>query len=119
MSENYFFFPGPISNPVRDRLAQDRPAAELADLLEGVICGDKSTSCPAQLALALRTALKVPKKTEARKAGAKPEQTKGERGKTKAAKTAGTSNRANTKAGVTTASVTKKTSVARKTKVTK
>jgi uncharacterized protein (TIGR03905 family) len=35
------------------RLAEGRPSAELVELLSGVPCGAKSTSCPDQLAEAL------------------------------------------------------------------
>jgi uncharacterized protein (TIGR03905 family) len=39
------------------RLVQGRPALEVADLLGSITCGKKSTSCPAQLSLALRAAM--------------------------------------------------------------
>ena len=39
------------------RLSEGRPAEELVDLLEGVHCGFKPTSCPDQLASALRRTL--------------------------------------------------------------
>lgn len=39
------------------RLSEGRPAAELIDLLEGVVCGGKNTSCPAQFAQALKEEL--------------------------------------------------------------
>jgi phage tail tape-measure protein len=39
------------------RLADGRPAEEIADLLSDVTCGQKDSSCPAQLSLALRSAL--------------------------------------------------------------
>jgi uncharacterized protein (TIGR03905 family) len=35
------------------RLAENRPATEIIGLFEGLPCGRKSTSCPAQLAQAL------------------------------------------------------------------
>jgi uncharacterized protein (TIGR03905 family) len=35
------------------RLAEGRPAGQIMALLSGVQCGDKSTSCPDQLARAL------------------------------------------------------------------
>ena len=35
------------------RLVQGRPVAEVIDLLQGIRCGFKSTSCPDQLARAL------------------------------------------------------------------
>lgn len=38
-------------------LSQGRPAEELIDLLEGVHCGFKPTSCPDQFAAALRRTL--------------------------------------------------------------
>lgn len=41
------------------RLAQGRPAREVAGLLAGVRCGDKKTSCPDQLARAIKKALKA------------------------------------------------------------
>jgi len=40
------------------RLADGRPAGELIELLAGLTCGDKGTSCPDQLARALGRALK-------------------------------------------------------------
>ena len=40
------------------RLAEGRPARELIELLAGLSCGDKETSCPDQLAKALAGALK-------------------------------------------------------------
>ena len=40
------------------RLVTGRKAEEVADLLEGTTCGYKSTSCPDQLAHAIRQALK-------------------------------------------------------------
>jgi len=46
------------------RLAEGRPARALIELLTGLTCGNKETSCPAQLAQALDKALK-------RKRGAK------------------------------------------------
>lgn len=39
------------------RLAEQRPAAEVIALLEGIRCGGKKTSCPDQLAQALKKAL--------------------------------------------------------------
>ena len=39
------------------RLVTGRKAEEVADLLEGTTCGYKSTSCPDQLAHAIRQAL--------------------------------------------------------------
>ena len=39
------------------RLAKGRPAREVADLLDGIHCGMKQTSCPDQLAAALKKAL--------------------------------------------------------------
>ena len=39
------------------RLAEGKPAEELIDLLEGVRCGFKNTSCPDQFANALRRTL--------------------------------------------------------------
>lgn len=39
------------------RLLLNRPAQEAADLLEGVRCGGKSTSCPDQIAKAIRQCL--------------------------------------------------------------
>ena len=39
------------------RLAEGRPAQELIDTLEGIRCGYKDTSCPDQLAKALKKAL--------------------------------------------------------------
>jgi len=45
------------------RLAEGRPAEELIELLAGLTCGSKETSCPDQLARALG-------KTLARKRGA-------------------------------------------------
>jgi len=38
------------------RLAEQRPAAEVISLLEGIRCGMKKTSCPDQLAKALKNA---------------------------------------------------------------
>lgn len=38
-------------------LAEGQPASELADKLLHVTCGGRSTSCPAQLALALKETL--------------------------------------------------------------
>jgi uncharacterized protein (TIGR03905 family) len=35
------------------KLAEGRPATEIIELFEGLPCGRKSTSCPAQLAQAL------------------------------------------------------------------
>jgi uncharacterized protein (TIGR03905 family) len=40
------------------RLADGRPARELMELLAGLTCGNKETSCPDQLARALDRALK-------------------------------------------------------------
>jgi uncharacterized protein (TIGR03905 family) len=40
------------------RLADGRPARELIELLAGLTCGNKETSCPDQLARALDRALK-------------------------------------------------------------
>lgn len=37
------------------RLAEGRKISEVAAILDGIKCGDKSTSCPDQLARALRT----------------------------------------------------------------
>ena len=39
------------------RLVEDMPADEAIRRLEGIRCGNKSTSCPDQLALAIRKAL--------------------------------------------------------------
>ena len=39
------------------RLAEGRPADEIIDLLEGIHCGFKPTSCPDQFANALRNTL--------------------------------------------------------------
>lgn len=39
------------------RLVESRPAEEVIALLEGVQCGSRGTSCPDQLARALRQAL--------------------------------------------------------------
>jgi uncharacterized protein (TIGR03905 family) len=39
------------------RLAVGRPAAEVAELLQGLPCGNKPTSCPDQLAKALKAHL--------------------------------------------------------------
>lgn len=39
------------------RLVKGRKAEEVADLLEGTTCGFKNTSCPDQLAKAIRSAL--------------------------------------------------------------
>ena len=39
------------------RLIEGRQAAEVADKLQGIICGHKSTSCPDQLSRALRAVL--------------------------------------------------------------
>ncbi|MEA4862537.1 MAG: TIGR03905 family TSCPD domain-containing protein [Victivallaceae bacterium] len=36
-------------------LVKDRPISEVAELLRGIRCGNKSTSCPDQLALALES----------------------------------------------------------------
>ena len=41
------------------RLAEQRPAAEVIPLLEGIRCGMKKTSCPDQLAKALKNALET------------------------------------------------------------
>ncbi len=41
------------------RLAEQRPAAEVIALLEGIRCGMKKTSCPDQLAIALKNAFKT------------------------------------------------------------
>ncbi len=41
------------------RLAEQRPAAEVISLLEGIRCGMKKTSCPDQLAKALKSALET------------------------------------------------------------
>lgn len=35
-------------------LAKGRPVTEVAELLQGIECGDKGTSCPAQAAEALK-----------------------------------------------------------------
>jgi uncharacterized protein (TIGR03905 family) len=40
------------------RLAEGRPAKELIELLSGLSCGEKETSCPDQLARALDKSLK-------------------------------------------------------------
>ena len=40
------------------RLAEGRPAGELIELLAGLTCGSKETSCPDQLARALDKTLK-------------------------------------------------------------
>ncbi|MDR1920898.1 MAG: TIGR03905 family TSCPD domain-containing protein [Candidatus Adiutrix sp.] len=40
------------------KLADGKKAAEIADLLSGIECEDKGTSCPDQLARALKAALK-------------------------------------------------------------
>ncbi len=39
------------------RLVEGKPAEEIAGILEGTTCGSKPTSCPDQLAKALRAAL--------------------------------------------------------------
>ena len=39
------------------KLILGRPAAEVADCLEGTVCGFKNTSCPDQIAKALRSML--------------------------------------------------------------
>ncbi|MBQ2888190.1 MAG: TSCPD domain-containing protein, partial [Firmicutes bacterium] len=39
------------------RLLLNRPAKEAADLLEGTRCGGKATSCPDQIAKAIRQCL--------------------------------------------------------------
>ena len=39
------------------RLAEGRPAAEVVELVRGIRCGFKKTSCPDQLAVALEEAL--------------------------------------------------------------
>lgn len=39
------------------RLCEGRPAAAVADLLEGTPCGPRPTSCPDQLARAIRQAM--------------------------------------------------------------
>ena len=39
------------------RLAEGRKAEELVEILEGIRCGFKSTSCPDQLAQAIKEAL--------------------------------------------------------------
>lgn len=36
------------------QLAKGRPAAEIIPMLSGIRCGPKATSCPDQLAIALR-----------------------------------------------------------------
>jgi uncharacterized protein (TIGR03905 family) len=41
------------------KLAEGRPATELIELFEGLPCGKKATSCPAQLAIALAQHLEV------------------------------------------------------------
>lgn len=41
------------------RLTEQRPAAEVISLLEGIRCGMKKTSCPDQLAKALKNALET------------------------------------------------------------
>ena len=41
------------------RLTEQRPAAEVISLLEGIRCGMKKTSCPDQLAKALKSALET------------------------------------------------------------
>ncbi len=38
-------------------LVKDRPASEIIELVKGVKCGFKQTSCPDQLAVALQEAL--------------------------------------------------------------
>lgn len=38
-------------------LVKGRPAKEVVELLKGIRCGERSTSCPDQLALALSQAL--------------------------------------------------------------
>ena len=40
-------------------LLRGRNALEAADLLEGMTCGDKSTSCPSEIAKCLREAVAV------------------------------------------------------------
>jgi uncharacterized protein (TIGR03905 family) len=44
------------------RLTEEKPAAEIAELLAGVSCGSKGTSCPNELSLALKKALSQQKK---------------------------------------------------------
>lgn len=39
------------------RLCEGRDALEVADILEGIRCGGKNTSCPDQLAKAIRAAI--------------------------------------------------------------
>ena len=39
------------------KLSEGRPATELIEILNGIRCGFKSTSCPDQLATALKKAL--------------------------------------------------------------
>lgn len=39
------------------KLVQNRPATEVIQLLEGIQCGPRETSCPDQLAQALKKAL--------------------------------------------------------------
>lgn len=39
------------------RLVVGRPAAEVVEILKGITCGNKPTSCPDQLAIALEEAL--------------------------------------------------------------
>ena len=39
------------------RLVEGKPAEEIAGILEGTTCGSKPTSCPDQLAKALRAAM--------------------------------------------------------------
>jgi uncharacterized protein (TIGR03905 family) len=41
------------------RLAEGRPATEIIRLFEGLLCGHKATSCPAQLAQALSRELEI------------------------------------------------------------
>jgi uncharacterized protein (TIGR03905 family) len=41
------------------RLAQQRPVVEVISLLEGIRCGMKKTSCPDQLAKALKQAFEI------------------------------------------------------------
>ena len=41
------------------KLAEGRPVEEIIELLKGVRCGIKSTSCPDQLAIALKAELEA------------------------------------------------------------
>jgi uncharacterized protein (TIGR03905 family) len=61
-------------------LSEGRPALEVAKTLKGVKCGQRKTSCPAELSRAIMAALKDSKNAAPAKAPAKPNGQKEPRG---------------------------------------